>query len=290
MSEDEAVPVEHRTPGEVFGLLSNDLRVEIIQALGKARKPLSFSVLREGVGERDSGKFNYHLRQLVGHFVSQGDDGYSLTIAGDQVYGAILSGAYTANAAVPPFEFDGPCPMCDHAVLVAEYADETAKTYCPDCGEWRNEFPFPPGTLDQFDRGELPFAFDRWMRATVTKFLQGFCGNCGGRIDARLERSPPDVTTPGRARFACGRCGDELRSSPTLPVLYQPATVSFFERHGTDVLHDPSWRYYDADDDLTVEVSSDDPLTVQVSITLDGETLVATIGPGVTIEEIRAPA
>lgn len=52
MSEDEAVPVEHRTPGEVFGLLSNDLRVEIIQALGNARKPLSFSALREGVDER----------------------------------------------------------------------------------------------------------------------------------------------------------------------------------------------------------------------------------------------
>lgn len=286
MSDDDAVAVEHRAPEAVFGLLSTDLRVAIVQALGEAREPLSFSALRGVVGERDSGKFNYHLRKLVGHFVTQGEDGYSLTIAGEQVYGAILSGAYTADAVVPPFEFDGPCPTCGHAVLVASYADETATLSCPDCGEWHNEFPFPPGTLDQFARQELPVAFDRWMRATVMKFLQGFCGNCGGRVDATLERSPPDGPMPVTARFECGRCGDELRSSPTLPVLYQPATVAFFDRHRVDVLHDPSWRFYDASDAVTVEEASDDPVTVRVSVTVDGETLVATIGPDVTIETV----
>lgn len=278
--------MEHRPPGVVFGLLSNDLRVEIVQALGEAREPLSFSALREVVGERDSGKFNYHLRKLAGTFVTQDEEGYRLTIAGDRVYGAILSGAYTANASIPPFEFDGPCPACGHAVLVAEYADETAKLYCPNCTEWRNEFPFPPGTLDQFDRRELPFAFDRWMRATAMKFFQGFCGNCGGRVAATLERSPPGAPTPVRARFECGRCGDELRASPALPVFYRPTTVSFFDRGGVDVLHDPSWRYYEEDDDLTVEVASDDPLTVRVSAVVDGAELVATIGPEVTIEDV----
>lgn len=286
MSEDEEVAVEHRTPGEVFEFLSNDLRVAIVQALGAAREPLSFSVLRENVGERDSGKFNYHLRKLVGHFVAHGGDGYSLTIAGDRVYGAILSGSYTANAAISPFEFEGPCPRCGHATLVAAYTDETAKLYCPDCGEWRNEFPFPPGTLDQFARRDLPVTFDRWMRATVTKFLQGFCGNCGGRVEGSLERTPPDVPMPVGVRFECDRCGDELRSSASLPVLYQAATISFFERHGVDLLHDPSWRYYDADDDLRVDVTSDDPLTIQVSVTLDDEMLVATIGPDATIGDV----
>ena len=286
MGDDEAVSVERRPPGEVFGLLSNELRVEILQALGDAREPLSFSALREAVGVRDSGQFNYHLGKLVGHFVIHDADGYRLSLAGEQVYGAILSGAYTAAASVPPFEFEGPCPMCGHDVLLAAYADEMATISCPDCGDWRNEFPFPPGTLDQFDRRDLPAAFDRWMRTTVLKFFQGFCGNCGGRVDATLERMPGRSPTSARAVFRCGRCGDELRASPALRVLYHPVSVSFFQRHGVDVLHDPSWRFYGPDDEVAVELSDDDPPTVRVSATVDGAALVATLDSEITVVDI----
>lgn len=286
MSDDETVAVDHRPPGEAFGLLSNDLRVAIVQELGAAGEPLSFSSLRERVDEPDSGKFNYHLRKLVGHFVTHEEAGYGLSMAGDRVYGAILSGAYTADAEVPPFEFEGPCPRCGREALVAEYADETARTYCPDCEAWRNEFPFPPGTLDQFDRSDLPLAFDRWMRATVTKFLQGFCGNCGGRVDARLDPSSGDGPTPAQALFECRRCGDELRSSPTLPVLFHPAVVTFFHRHGVDVLSDPSWRYYDADDDISVALADEEPLAARVTVTVGGEVLDARVGTGVTIDDV----
>lgn len=282
MSDDETVAVEHRPPGEVFELLSSDRRVEIVQALGEAGEPMSFSALREAVSERDSGKFNYHLRKLVGYFVTQTEDGYRLSLAGDQVYGAILSGAFTANASIAPFEFDGPCPLCGHEFLLAEYTDEHAKLSCPDCGEWRNEFPFPPGSLDQFTRAELPTAFDRWMRATVTTYLQGFCANCGGRVDTRLEQSPPDASMPVRARFECDRCGEELRSSPALPVLHHPTTISFFERHGVNVLHDPSWRYYD----MSVEITDEKPLRARLSLAVDGEKLVALVGPEGTVEDV----
>ncbi|MFC7212686.1 hypothetical protein ACFQO4_01150 [Saliphagus sp. GCM10025334] len=286
MSDDEAVSVEHRPPEEVFGLLSNDLRVEIVQVLGKNGEPLSFLDLRTAVSERDSGKFNYHLQKLVGHFVTQDEDGYRLSFAGEQVYGAILSGSYTANASIPPFEFDGPCPMCSHSGLIAEYGNETALLYCRECEAWRNEFSFPPGTLGQFARQELPFAFDRWMRATVMKFLQGFCENCGGRVDAALERASSANSRPVRAVFECERCDDELRASPALPVLYHPVTISFFEQHGVNVLHDPSWRYYDEDDDMAIEMINDDPSSVRVSVTLDEMELVATVDHDVTITDV----
>lgn len=287
MSEDEEISVEHRKPGEVFELVSNDLRVDIVQALGEAAQPLSFSTLRETTGERDSGKFNYHLRKLVGHFVSQGEEGYELTIAGDQVYGAMLSGAYTADATVPPFEFEGPCPLCGSAELHATYAEETAKVYCPNCEDWHNEFPFPPGNLDEFDRRELPAAFDRWMRTTLQTFLQGFCGNCGGRIDPGLEQTAPEDPLPIRARYVCGRCGEELHASPSLPVFFQSRAVSFFDRHGVDVFHDPTWQFYGPEDDLTIEIIDEDPLWVEVCVTMDGETLRATVGPEATVEDVE---
>lgn len=233
MRNEKAVAVERQSPEEAFGLLSNDLRVSIVRALGEANKPLSFSALREGVGERDSGKFNYHLGKLTGHFVTKDEDGYSLSLAGTQMYGAIQSGAYTANASLAPFEFEGPCPLCGSDVLVAEYAEEKANLYCPACEEWRNEFSFPPASLDQYTRDELPYAFDRWMRATVLKVLQGFCSNCGGRIDGQLEPVQTDSPIRVRAVFECGRCGDKLTASAMLPALFHPVAVSFFEDYGS---------------------------------------------------------
>ncbi|MFB6071953.1 MAG: winged helix-turn-helix domain-containing protein [Halobacterium sp.] len=200
MDSEASAAVERRSPEAAFGLLANDLRVSMLRALGDAREPVSFSELRERVGERDSGKFNYHLGKLVGQFATREDDGYALSLVGRQVYGAILSGAYTADATVEPFEFDGACPFCGRDGLVAEYVDEQARLHCPGCGMWRNEFSFPPASLDQYDRGDLPAAFDRWMRATVLKVLQGFCANCGGPTTGRLD---PERGT-GECR--CRRC------------------------------------------------------------------------------------
>jgi transcription elongation factor Elf1 len=210
------------------------------------------------------------------------------------MYGAILSGAYTADATVEPFEFDGPCPVCGSDALVAEYADERARLSCPDCERWRNEFSVPPATVDQFALEDLPVAFDDWMRGTVAKVLRGFCTNCGGRVDGHLEwgedlprgdetdRDPTAV----RAVFDCGRCGDELTSSPLLPTLFHPTAVAFFADHGVDVLGDPSWRYFGPGDDLAVEVVDEGPLRVRVSVTLDREELVATVGPDVAVESV----
>jgi DNA-binding transcriptional ArsR family regulator len=286
MSEDEEIAVDHRKPGAVFELLSNDLRVDIVQALGEAREPLSFSSLREIVGERDSGKFNYHLRKLVGHFVTQGAAGYRLSIAGEQMYGAMLSGAYTADATLEPFEFDGTCPLCGNDVLVAEYADETVTMHCPNCEDWFNEFQFPPGSLDEFERSELPTAFDRWMRTTLQTFLHGLCTNCGGRVDATLTQTNADDPLPIRATYECGRCGEELHASPSLPVFFQSSAVSFFDRHGVDVFQDPTWQFYGPDDDVSVEVVDEEPMRVEVRVTMADETLRATVGPEVTVEAV----
>lgn len=278
MNGEKAVAVERQPPEEAFGLLSNDLRVSIVRTLGEVGEPLTFSSLREAIDERDSGKFNYHLGKLTGHYVTKDEDGYRLSLAGTQVYGAILSGAYTTNAGLEAFEFQGPCPLCGSHALVAEYADEQAKLYCPDCEEWRNEFSFPPANLTQYTREELPYAFDRWMHATVMKVLQGFCSNCSGRVVGQLERAQADSPIPVRAVFECERCGDTLTAGALLPVLFDPRTISLFEKQGVDVLHDPSWRYFDAGTGFTVEMTEEDPLTAQVSIEFTEETLVADIG------------
>jgi len=287
MSGDESVTVERQSPEAAFGLLSNDLRVDILQALGESEEPMAFSTLREAVGERDSGKFNYHLGKLTGHIVVHEDDGYRLSMAGRQMFGAIVSGAYTTDAELEAFEFEGPCPMCGRDQLVAEYADERALMYCPDCEHWRNEFSFPPASLDQFDREELPYAFDRWMRATISKVVYGFCANCGGRVDGQLEQvDDPENPMPVQVRYDCDRCGDSIRAYPALPVMFDPEAIAFFQAHGVDLLHDPSWRYFEREEDITIEIADRDPLRARVAFRLDGDELEAIVGHDVTLESV----
>jgi len=72
---DEDVP-----PEDAFSLVANETRMDVLKALWEADGPRSFSALRERVGVRDSGQFNYHLGKLVGHFVRKTADGYRLSL------------------------------------------------------------------------------------------------------------------------------------------------------------------------------------------------------------------
>ncbi|MFC7189356.1 hypothetical protein ACFQL7_05510 [Halocatena marina] len=66
--EDSAVTVERRSPEDVFSLLANDVRIEILHALGETPDTsLSFSELQARVDVADSGNFNYHQRNSVVH-------------------------------------------------------------------------------------------------------------------------------------------------------------------------------------------------------------------------------
>ena len=104
--------IEHEPPEEVFGLLGNRLRVDILRALADGDPPVVFSTLRDKVEERDSGRFNYHLRKLVGTFVRETDAGYELTLAGRRVVGALVAGTYTDDATLAATDINDPCPEC----------------------------------------------------------------------------------------------------------------------------------------------------------------------------------
>jgi AcrR family transcriptional regulator len=79
-------------------VLSNETRLAILPALWETYDPhaernaVPFSELRDRVGIRQGGQFNYHLEQLLGHFVRKGDDGYKLRQAARHVVQAVLSG------------------------------------------------------------------------------------------------------------------------------------------------------------------------------------------------------
>lgn len=271
MDDANGIHVERRPPEKMFALLGNQMRVDVLRELAAADEPLGFSALRERVGVRDSGQFNYHLGKLTGAFVRHGDEGYELTVAGLQVVGALVAGTYTAEASLDPIEVDDPCPSCGERPLIITYEDEHARMNCPACEEYHNQFSFPPGTLDQYDCEELPMAFDRWLWVLFGRITAGFCANCAGRLTGTLL---PEEEMPA-VEWTCERCGDVARASVATPVLHHPATQGFLHDQGADPLTTPSWRLFSMRE---VDVSADAD-GASVILTLDGETLTATVGP-----------
>jgi hypothetical protein len=309
-SEVTTVSVERQSPEAVFALLGDDIRMGIVRALGETPdEVVGFAELRERVGVRDSGQFNYHLGKLRGSFVRKTDDparddgsrgsvggstgGYELTYAGRQVIGAMHAGTYTANATVEPFPVDGTCPLCESAV-VASYADETATVECTACDEWENTLGFPPGSLDQFEREELPGAFDRWLQYTMSGIVAGFCYTCAGRMTGQLvvdeDEQDHIAGVPARVTYECDRCGSHARASGFMPVLYHPGVQGFLFDHGFDVRADPSWNLVSFAPPAA-ELTAEDPPELRVSFTVDDEEVVATVTADATVTDVtRRPA
>lgn len=96
---------------DALAALADETRLAILRELADADAPLSFSTLRERVGVRDTGRFNYHLTELCGYFVRDVDGGYELGYAGDRVVAA-ADGAAGDPTTVRPAGDDEECPVC----------------------------------------------------------------------------------------------------------------------------------------------------------------------------------
>ena len=75
-------------PPDALTVLGNETRVAIPRELADAENALSFTDLRERVGIRDTGKFNYNLTKLCSCFVRETEGGYELGHAGTRVIDA----------------------------------------------------------------------------------------------------------------------------------------------------------------------------------------------------------
>lgn len=97
-------------PTDPLTALGHELRIEILRELAAADEPLAFSTLRDRVGERDTGRFNYHLTELCRYFVRDGTEGYELGPAGSRVIDLAEATGDGGVAAAPAD--DEECPVC----------------------------------------------------------------------------------------------------------------------------------------------------------------------------------
>jgi citrate synthase len=77
----------------LFELLSDETRLEILRALHSQTSPLSYTDLREETSIEDKGKFNYHLRQLS-DFIDRQEGEYRLTAKGERISQNIADDRY----------------------------------------------------------------------------------------------------------------------------------------------------------------------------------------------------
>ena len=253
-------------PDEAFELLGDPMRTSILREVWAAPADrVTFSALRERLGGPDSGRFNYHLNRLVGHFLTRGEDGYGLTQAGREVVRAVMAGSITRRPRLEPVEIGAACPACG-GQLVVEY-DDYASIRCGECGTTVMWNEFPPAGLEGRTPEGVARAFDRWVRSRFGLAADGVCPNCAHAMTTRVHDRGADSVVAIASVHRCGNCRYEARVPLIGHVLTHPAAIAFYRGVGTDLAELPFWRMWDLAAEMTVEVVGTEPTTLEVSIT-----------------------
>ncbi|WP_152040388.1 DUF7351 domain-containing protein [Salinigranum salinum] len=267
---------EGLSPDEAFWLLGDQMRTAILRAVWEsAEETNTFSEIRERVGSPDSGKFNYHLNKLVGHFLSKSEEGYRLTQAGREVVRAVMAGSITQHAEIGPAPIDAQCTDCG-GTLVVRY-DEYGVIECEECGAVVMWNEFPPAGLDGRSPEGFASVFDRWTRSRFGLAMDGICPNCACEMTMDVLNQGTEGADDVATIHRCENCKYEARVPLFGHVVSHPATISFFYDGGVDVTELPYWRMRALAREFSEEVISKDPWTARITIRSDGHALELTL-------------
>ena len=292
--------VEQSEPEEVFGLLSDDNRVEILRTLWNGDEPMGFSELHDAVGIGDSGQFNYHLKRLVDQFVTNSEEGYELTIAGDQINGAIESGSYTTSGRMEPVQMDSPCPTCG-GTRTFYYEDELAMLECDSCS-LEARYDIPPGVFADCDREEIPAVAGRYLRTMVERLHHGFCTRCDGPVEHAVcpitdipswseedeeETEDSPFGSPEEipiVQHECRQCAHKVTTGLQYSLLTHPAVVGFHYDRGIDIRDRSVWEFTILGFDRE-RVRGTDPFRANTVFTVDGDALTVVVDEEMRVVE-----
>jgi DNA-binding transcriptional ArsR family regulator len=295
-------------PEAAFAALGHEIRVDILRALAEStrvERPLSFSTLRERVGTVDSAKFNYHLGELVAHFVRRRGDGYDLTPAGERVAEAVLSGAVSDDVTIDRVPIDAACPFCG-ARIELSYRGERTASYCPECsgaydmdsGRVAKDAPDDYGFLGYLDlppagtRDREPTAVHaaavRWHQSEQLLAATGTCPRCSAPMAEWLtlcEDHEPGVESCGECgnRYAalhsarCENCVYARRTTFGAALLDNTALQSFLVDHGVNIVDPDYEQFASVLLDYREDIEATDPFRATFRFELDGDALALTV-------------
>lgn len=284
------------SPDEAFQLLGDELRTAILRAVWESPEDaVSFTAIRERAGSPDSGKFNYHLNKLSGHFLLKSEDGYRLTQAGREVVRAVMAGVITQRPDRDPVPIDARCAECRGELHVGY--EEYGRIECGACGRtimW-NEFP-PAGLADRSPQA-VADALDRWTRARFGLAMEGICPNCASEVTTEIldhdTGSVEDGDDDGDADsdltilHRCEHCKYEARVPLFGHVMTHPAVVSFYDEAGVDVTSMPYWELQSTVREATEEVIGTDPWRARIALSSKGRECEVTLDEHLDIVDIE---
>lgn len=291
-----------RSSTAAFSVLGSETRLKILQTLGEADGPLSFTKLREAVGTADSGQFNYHLHKLEGSFVWKTNDGYILRQAGRRIIEAILSGTLTDGTTLDTTPTDTPCPFCGASIEVS-YSQEWVAMYCTECvgayGEsvrrtasepaepprqgYLGGLPFPPAGLRGRDGSEVIQAARTWATTEIMAMAAGVCPRCSASVETTLDVCHDHNATGGlceqcdnrravRMSMQCENCHHNIDGPFVLRLSTNTALLSFLTSHGVNPLP-PTPGFYEVVANYEEEFLSKDPLEMRFTFTIGDDSI-----------------
>ena len=295
---------EELDPDDAFTLLADETRLRILRALGDAANPLgiepvSFSELRRLADVAESGRFNYHLGELVGHFVERRDDGYVLRYPGVLVYQSVRAGTFTETVTIPRFDLDADCHVCG-TTMQGRYDDTIFKIDCPDCESEYYHRHLPPSSLVPESKAETLRVVDQRIRDHLSTLSNRICPNCAGRMEPRLLDLDDDHRYGGEAvndvlaLQDCDHCGAFNYTRVGAHLLFEPAVVSFCFERGVDLSAPKVWALAFVSSDNRTEVlavggedDDADDWRVAVDVEADGDRLRVVVDGTLDIVEME---
>lgn len=300
------------SPDEAFAALGNETRLQILRTLGEADEPLGFSEILNRIDYDDSSNFDYHLEELVGHFVSKTEEGYDLWQAGQRVVEAVLSGAITDDPILQPTTIDDPCPYCGANTRVA-FQQERVEIHCTECpgmgtGGYkdaeRDRFDdhgtlghllLPPAGIQDRTAQEAMDAAKHWTATQLYAISRGICPRCSAKIAYSPEACENHSASDGRCRQCdlryaatftanCTNCLFELEAPIASYLGNQTELMQFMIEHSIDPRSPEGHQF--ALSGVEESVLTTDPFESRFTYTVDDETFTLTVDDSLTVTDV----
>lgn len=278
---------------DAYSVVANEIRLDILQTLWEMYtddptlepNPVPFSTLKDHVGVRDSGRFHYHLNELVPRFVTHHEEGYKLAYPGARIIGAAVSGVYTDTQ----MSFGTPVGICPNSICKGElelgYEEGHVFVKCDTC-DMRNTTYVPPILVGAHSVEQNPGLLGTFTMMRLQKAVRGFCSLCSGPVEGSVAQSVLESEREAgqtvKILYECQECGAPYHIPATLAVLDHPAVVSLLHNEGIDYREISPWCTKQT---LKSEerVSNDDPVRVEVTVSVTDTVLSFTLGEDLSV-------